>query len=71
MTDAACLDYNIADWGVDRLVLPLALEPGGTAMEVDLVKWFKLSSGHRYNPDKVSGKARSHHLGEMSMTSQE
>ena len=26
MTDAAFLDYNIADWGVDNLVLPLALD---------------------------------------------
>ena len=58
--DAAFLDYDIADWGVDSLVLPLALEPGGTAMQVDLVKWFKLSSGHRHNSDNVSGKAGSH-----------
>jgi len=68
MTDAAFLDYDIADWGVDSLVLPLALEPGGRAMQVDLVKWFKLSSGHRHNSDNVSGKAGSHHLGAMSIS---
>jgi len=67
MTDAAFLDDDIADWGVDSLVLPLALEPGGTAMQVDLVKWFKLSSGHRHNSDNVSGKAGSHHFGAMSI----